>query len=112
MTLLMTGLKFSKKGETNMKTKTSMGLATLLVGSALVFPAVLQAAEKDMMKDEKGMMEKGMKDDKGMMKDQKGMMKEGKDAMMKDKMKTDKSGKTAMPDDKMKMDDKKMEQKK
>lgn len=76
-----------------MKTKLHRWVIALLVGSTLVIPPVLPAAEKDMMKDEKGMMEKGM-------------MKEGKDAMMKDKMKTDKSGKATMPDDKMKMKDK------
>ena len=59
--------------------------SALLVGSALVMPPAMPAAEKDMMKDEKGMMEKGMKDDEG-------MMKEGKDAT-KEKMKEEKSGK-------------------
>jgi hypothetical protein len=95
-------------------------IAALLIGGALAFPHAVPAAEKDMMKDDKAGMEKGMmKDDKGMMKDQKGMMKEGKDAMMKGKMKAEKSGKMGMSEDKMKTDDKmkmddtmKMEQKK
>jgi hypothetical protein len=78
------------------------------------------AAEKDMTKDDKGMMGKGaMKDDKGMMKNEKGMMKEAKEAKMKDKMKAEKMDKSKMSADKMKMDDKtkmdskmKMEEKK
>ena len=82
-----------------MKNKTYLWIPALLVGSALVMPPAMPAAEKDMMKDEKGMMEKGMKDDKG-------MMKEGKDAT-KEKMKGEKSGKMGMSDDKMKMDQKK-----
>ena len=83
-----------------MKTKSHPWIAALVIGSALVLPATVPAAEKDMMKDDKGMMEEGMKDEKG-------MMKEGKDAMMKDKMKAEKSGKDGMSDDKMKMDEKK-----
>ena len=91
-----------------MKTNSYPAIAAFLIGGALVFPPVILAAEKDMMKDEKAMMEKGMKKD--MMKDEKGMMKEGKDAMIKEKMK-EKAGKTASEgkmtkDDKMKMDDK------
>lgn len=46
-----------------MKNKTYLWIP-LLVGSALVMPPAMPAAEKDMMKDDKGMMEKGMKDDK------------------------------------------------
>jgi hypothetical protein len=88
-----------------MKTKSVPWIAAVFVGSTLILPPIMPAAEKDMMKDEKGMTEK--------MKDDKGMMKEGKDAMMKDKMKTEKSGKGAMSDEKMKMDDKmKMDEKK
>lgn len=95
-----------------MKNKTYLWTA-LLVGSALGMPQAIPAAEKDMMKDDKAMMEKGMKDAKAMTKDQKGMIKDGKDAMTKDKVKAEKSGKTAIADDKMKMDDKtKMEPKK
>lgn len=80
-----------------MKTKFYPSIAALLVGSAVIFPRILPAAEKDMMKDEKGITEK--------MKDDKGMMKEGKGAMMKEKMKAEKSGKGAMSDDKMKMEE-------
>ena len=81
-----------------MKNKTYLWTA-LLVGSALGMPQAIPAAGRDMMKDDKAMMEKGMKD--------------GKDAMTKDKVKAEKSGKTAIADDKMKMDDKiKMEPKK
>lgn len=88
-----------------MKTKSVPWIAALLIGSALILPRISPAAEKDMMKDEKGMTEK--------MKDDKGMMKEGKDAMMKEKMKAEKSGKGGMSDEKMKMDDKmKMDEKK
>ena len=81
-----------------MKTNSYPAIAAFLIGGALVLPPVIQAAEKDMMKDEKAMMEKGMKKD---------MMKEGKDAMTKEKTK-EKAGKTAsegkMKDDKMKME--------
>ena len=83
-----------------MKNKYRPLIAALLIGSALILPQTILAAEKDMMKDDKGMMEKGMKDDKS-------MMKEGKDAMTKEKMKVAKSGKTPTSDDKMKMDEQK-----
>ena len=68
-----------------MKTKSYNLVAACLLGSALFLPTTILGAEKDMMKDDKG------------------MMKEGKDAKMKDKMKKD---------EKMKMDDKKMDEKK
>ncbi len=51
-----------------MKNKYRPLIAALLIGSALILPQTILAAEKDMMKDDKGMMEKGMKDDKGMIK--------------------------------------------
>jgi len=82
-----------------MKNKYRPLIAALLIGSALILPRISPAAEKDMMKDEKGMTEK--------MKDDKGMMKEGKDAMTKEKMKAEKSGKASTSDDKMKMDEQK-----
>jgi hypothetical protein len=88
-----------------MKINLCPSLAALVIGSTLAFSPVLPAAEKDMRKDAKGMMEKGaMKDDKGMMKDQKGMMEDGKDAKMKDKMKSEKTSKSASAD-KMKMEE-------
>jgi hypothetical protein len=78
-----------------MKIKSFTRVGACLLGSALFFPSTILGAEKDMMKDDKG------------------MMKEGKDAKMKDKTKADKTGKGAMADEKMKMDDKmKMEEKK
>jgi hypothetical protein len=92
-----------KRSIANMKNKYRPLIAALLIGSALILPRTILAAEKDMMKDDKGMMEKGMKDDKG-------MMKEGNDAMTKEKMKAEKSGKTATSDDKMKMHEQKKKQ--
>jgi hypothetical protein len=78
-----------------MKSKSFALVAAYLLGSVLLLPSTILGAEKDMMKDDKG------------------MMKEGKDAKMKDKTKADKTGKGAMADEKMKMDDKmKMEEKK
>jgi hypothetical protein len=68
-----------------MKSKSYSLVAACLLGSVLVLPTTILSAEKDMMKDDKG------------------MMKESKDAKMRDKMKKE---------DKMKMDDKKMDEKK
>jgi hypothetical protein len=39
-----------------MKTKAYTWVVAFAVGSALALPPILPAAEKDMMKDEKGMM--------------------------------------------------------
>ncbi|HXV80017.1 MAG TPA: hypothetical protein VEG60_09075 [Candidatus Binatia bacterium] len=78
-----------------MKSKSVTWVAACLLGSALCLPPAIFGAEKDMMKDDKG------------------MMKEGKDAKMKEKTKDEKKAKGAMADEKMKMDDKmKMDQKK
>jgi hypothetical protein len=60
-----------------MRTNSFRVVAPCLLGSALILPTTILGAEKDMMKDDKG------------------MMKEGKDARMKDKM---------TKDDKMKME--------
>ena len=87
-----------------MKINSYRAIAAFLIGAALIFPPVIPAAEKDMMKDEKALKEKGR-------------IKEGNDPMMKEKM-NEKAGKTApegkmTKDEKMKMDDKtKMDEKK
>jgi len=79
----------------------SLQLAAILLGSALVLPPVLLAAEKDnMMKDQKGDMMKG--DKTGAVKDENGKM-------IKDNMKSEK-GQAKKSGDKMKTD--KMEDKK
>ncbi len=41
-----------------MKTKIERWIVAFAIGSAFLSPPAIQAAEKDMMKDEKGMMEK------------------------------------------------------
>ena len=69
-------------------------VAALVLGATLALPPALLAAEKDMMKDEKGKM---MKDEKS------GMMKGDKGGAVKDAMKEAK-GKTKKSEDKMKMD--------
>jgi hypothetical protein len=80
-----------------METKKNLWFGALLIGSMLLFPPAIYAAEKG------GPMEK---EKEGMMKDEKDKMMKEKDKskMAEDKMKMDDKMKT---DEKMKMDEKK-----